>query len=97
MLQRIPRAAGRHCHEAGEPAVVVDDHRLPVIVSTHPRTKKRLEELGPVDSGPHIRFLRPLGVLDYVKLQMHARCVISDSGTIKRTLQTLCTLEIDEC
>lgn len=61
---------------------VGETHRLPVIVSTHPRTKKRLEELGPVDSGPHIRFLRPLGFLEYVKLQMHARCVISDSGTI---------------
>jgi UDP-N-acetylglucosamine 2-epimerase (non-hydrolysing) len=61
---------------------VGETHRLPVIVSTHPRTKKRLEELGPVDSGPHIRFLRPLGFLDFVKLQMHARCVISDSGTI---------------
>jgi UDP-N-acetylglucosamine 2-epimerase (non-hydrolysing) len=58
------------------------NYGLPVIVSTHPRTKKRLEELGPVDSGPHIRFLKPLGFLDYVRLQMHARCVISDSGTI---------------
>jgi UDP-N-acetylglucosamine 2-epimerase (non-hydrolysing) len=61
---------------------VVDTYRLPIIVSTHPRTKKRLEELGQGNAGPNIRFLKPLGFLDYVKLQMNARCVISDSGTI---------------
>jgi len=55
--------------------------RLPVVVSTHPRTRKRLQESG-VRSGPGIRFLKPLGFLDYVKLEMGARCVISDSGTI---------------
>lgn len=57
-------------------------YRLPVIVSTHPRTRSRLEALGQVDAGTQVRFLKPLGFLEYVKLQMHARSVISDSGTI---------------
>jgi len=53
-----------------------------IIVSTHPRTRKKLEsmEISGLDTGIH--FLRPLGFLDYVKLQMNAFCVVSDSGTI---------------
>lgn len=54
----------------------------PVIVSTHPRTRKRLESLGMSDISESIRFLKPFGFLDYVNLQMNAKCVISDSGTI---------------
>jgi len=61
---------------------LVKDFGFPVIVSTHPRTRKRLEKLGRTDISDKIKFLKPFGFLDYVKLQMDAACVISDSGTI---------------
>jgi UDP-N-acetylglucosamine 2-epimerase len=60
---------------------LAEDHRLPVIVSTHPRTRKRIEEDG-TRFHSQIRLLKPLSFSDYVKLQMSARAVISDSGTI---------------
>ncbi len=61
---------------------IADKFDLPLIVSTHPRTKNRMESLGMKKMDDRIHFLKPLGFLDYVKLQMSARCVISDSGTI---------------
>lgn len=60
---------------------VAEDHNLPVIVSTHPRTQKRIDT---THSRFHsqVRLMKPLGFHDYVKLQLSARAVLSDSGTI---------------
>jgi UDP-N-acetylglucosamine 2-epimerase (non-hydrolysing) len=54
----------------------------PVVVSTHPRTQKRLIEKDRTGTDARVRFLKPMGFFDYVHLQQHAFCVISDSGTI---------------
>ena len=60
---------------------VAQDHDLPVIVSTHPRTQKRIDAIGAVFH-PQVRLLKPLGFHDYVRLQRSAKAVLSDSGTI---------------
>lgn len=60
---------------------VAEDNNLPVIVSTHPRTQKRIDSAG-VKFHSQVQLLKPLGFFDYVKLQMSAKAVLSDSGTI---------------
>lgn len=60
---------------------IADDHDLPVIVSTHPRTQKRVDATG-TKFHANVRLMKPLGFHDYVNLQMNAKAVLSDSGTI---------------
>lgn len=60
---------------------LAEEHDLPVIVSTHPRTQKRVDSTG-ATFHPLVRLMKPLGFHDYVHFQMHAKAVLSDSGTI---------------
>lgn len=61
---------------------IVEKYHKKVIVSTHPRTRKKLESIGFINSNPMIEFMKPFGFMEYIKLQQNAFCVISDSGTI---------------
>ena len=63
-------------------SAIVEKYRKKVIVSTHPRTRKKLDAIGFVNSNPMIEFMKPFGFMEYIKLQQNAFCVISDSGTI---------------
>lgn len=67
---------------------VAEKYKYPVIVSTHPRTRKRVEEMG-VKFHPLIQLLKPLGFSDYNKLQLSAKATLSDSGTINEEASIL--------
>ena len=61
---------------------LVEEYKFPIIVSTHPRTRKRLERIENKDLSEKIIFSKPFGFCDYIQLQMQAFCILSDSGTI---------------
>jgi UDP-N-acetylglucosamine 2-epimerase len=62
---------------------LAEKYNYPVIVSTHPRTQKRLDDIkNEIDLNPLVKYMKPMGFFDYIALQKNACCVISDSGTI---------------
>ncbi len=61
---------------------IKNTYNMPIVVSTHPRTRMRLEKIGISHLDEQIHFLKPFGYSDYIKLQMNAFCILSDSGTI---------------
>ncbi len=63
-------------------AAIAREYDRPVLVSTHPRTRRRLEALGEEPEGGGLTFHRPFGFFDYIKLQEQAHCVLSDSGSL---------------
>ncbi len=67
---------------------LAEHYQLPIIISAHPRTRKRIEETG-VKLNPLINLMKPLGFFDYVKLQLDAKAVLSDSGTISEEASIL--------
>ncbi|MEY8200133.1 MAG: UDP-N-acetylglucosamine 2-epimerase (non-hydrolyzing) [Colwellia sp.] len=62
-------------------SAIADKYGYPIIVSTHPRTRKKIDSLG-LEFHPLVQLLKPLGFSDYIKLQINSKAVLSDSGTI---------------
>jgi UDP-N-acetylglucosamine 2-epimerase len=62
---------------------LAEKYKFPIIVSTHPRTQKRLDDIkSDIDLNPLVNYMKPMGFFDYISLQKNACCVISDSGTL---------------
>ena len=72
-LTQLTQALGRIQAEFG----------LPVIISTHPRTRLRMGQFGLGTGDPNLQFLEPFGFFDFITLEKQARCLLSDSGTVQ--------------
>ncbi len=72
-------------------ARVQREHALPVIISTHPRTKAKMADFGVETGGADLRFLPPFGFFDFLSLERAAACVLSDSGTVQ---EECCLLKV---
>ncbi len=68
---------------------LIEDYDKDIIFSVHPRTMKRLEDLKIKNLNPKIKFMKAMGLVDYIKLQIEAFCIISDSGTISEEASLL--------
>ena len=63
--------------------VLQKEYNVPVIISTHPRTRKRMNEFGLSDDNAEVRFMEPFGFFEFIKLEQNSLCVLSDSGTVQ--------------
>ena len=63
--------------------MIADRYNLPIICSIHPRTKIKLEKFEIIPRNPLIKLLEPFGFFDFVYLEKHAKCVLTDSGTVQ--------------
>lgn len=72
-------------------SALAERHRLPVVVSTHPRTRKRLAEGAYQPGAQAVRLMDPFGFFEFVRLQQSALCVLTDSGTVQEECALLGT------
>ena len=77
---------------------IAEKYNIPIIVSTHPRTRKKIYEMG-IQLNPLVKTIKPFGFNDYIKLQLNAKAVLSDSGTISEesSILGIKALNIRQC
>jgi UDP-N-acetylglucosamine 2-epimerase (non-hydrolysing) len=63
--------------------LIAEEYKMPIIISTHPRTRDRLQKFGVFTENKNIHFMEPFGFFDFISLEKNAFCVLSDSGTVQ--------------